>query len=172
MKERPILFSVTTGKPSQRGKRLRSRDGLTWKQRNKDAVNARRRELYAADPDAHRARQRTYKASEEARPRVLAYNRRWIAEYRATLKAEMHAAYGGVCNCCGEREQLFLQLDHVHNDGHLDRKKNKTSAKLWAKLKRQGWPKDRYQLLCANCNHGKAINGGVCPHQSKEQRYA
>ena len=31
-------------------------------------------------------------------------------------------------------------------------------------LKRQGWPKDGYQLLCANCNQGRARNGGVCPH--------
>lgn len=171
MKERPILFSVTTGQPSKKGQRLKSVDGLTWKQRNRDAVNARRRALYAADPEKHRARQRSYKAS-EAKPNVLAYNRVWSAEYRAALRAEMHAAYGGSCACCGEKESLFLQLDHVFNDGHIDRKENKTSAKLWAKLKKQGWPKDRYQLLCANCNFGKAMNGGVCPHQSQEARRA
>lgn len=89
MKERPILFSVTTGQPSQRGK-----------------------------------------------------------------------------------QEAFLQLDHVENDGHLDRKAHKTSAKLFAVLKRLGWPRDRYQLLCANCNFGKAMNGGVCPHQSQEARCA
>ena len=38
-------------------------------------------------------------------------------------------------------------------------------------LRRQG-PQDRYQLLCANCNFGKLMNGGVCPHQSKEARCA
>ena len=171
MAERPILFSVTTGKLSKKGQRLKPVDGLTWKQRNRDAVNARRRALYAADPEKHRARQRNYKTS-DAKPNVLAYNRRWSADYRAALKSEMHAAYGGKCNCCGEREPLFLQLDHVYNDGHVDRKENKTSAKLWARLKKMGWPKDRYQLLCANCNHGKAMNGGVCPHQSRESRYA
>ncbi|CAJ0701807.1 hypothetical protein LMG19089_02931 [Ralstonia edaphis] len=166
-KERPILFSVTTGQPSQRGKRLQSQDGLNWKQRNRDAVNARRRELYAADPEKHRARQRAYKNS-DAKPAVLAYNRKWSAEYRASLKAEMLAAYGNACNCCGECEAMFLQLDHIENDGHMDRKLHKTSAKLWSKLKKLGWPKDRYQLLCANCNFGKAMNGGICPHQSKE----
>lgn len=36
MKERPILFSITTGQPSQRGKRLRSADGLTWIERLQD----------------------------------------------------------------------------------------------------------------------------------------
>lgn len=49
-----------------------------------------------------------------------------------------------------------------------NRKAHKTSAKLFAVLKRLGWPRDRYQLLCANCNFGKLMNGGVCPHQQGE----
>lgn len=171
MRERTILFSVTTGKPSKRGKRLKSNDGLTWKQRNRDAVNARRRELYAAEPDKHRERQRAYKTG-ESKPKVLAFNREWSTGYRARLRAEMLAAYGSRCNCCGEAMPQFLQLDHVENDGHLDRKQHKTSTKLFAKLKLLGWPKDRYQLLCANCNFGKLMNGGVCPHQHQEARHA
>lgn len=162
MKERPI--TVTTGEPSQRGKRLKSADGLTWKQRNREAVNARRRELYAAAPDVHRERQREYKRS-DARPRILAANRTWQLGYRQSLRAEMIAAYGSQCNCCGEAQEEFLQLDHVENDGHLDRKLHRTSNKLFAHLKRAGWPTARYQLLCANCNFGKLMNDGVCPHQ-------
>lgn len=164
MKERPILFSITTGKPSQRGQRLRSTDGLTWKQRNAEAVNTRRRDLYAAAPEKHRERQRQYKAG-EAKPHVLASNRVWQKAYRAKLRAEMISAYGGKCNCCGESTTEFLQLDHTENDGHLDRKAHKTSNKLFAILKGLGWPTNRYQLLCANCNFGKLMNGGVCPHQ-------
>jgi hypothetical protein len=34
-------------------------------------------------------------------------------------------------------------------------------------LKRLGWPKEKYRILCANCNHGRALNGGVCPHQQR-----
>lgn len=170
MKERPILFSITTGQPSQRGKRLKSSDGLSWKQRNREAVNARRRALYAADAEKHRERASAYR--KEAKEKVNQYNAAWSAKYRANLRSEMIEAYGGKCSCCGEHEHLFLQLDHIHNDGHIDRKENKTSAKLWAKLKKAGWPKDRHQLLCANCNFGKLMNGGVCPHQKKEMRYA
>ena len=164
MKELPTQISVTTGAPSQRGKRLKSKDGLTWKQRNRAAVNARRREQYAANPEDHRERQRRYKRG-EAKPRVLAANRAWQTEYRASLRAEMLSEYGGCCSCCGESESMFLQLDHIENDGHLDRKIHRTSTKLFAHLKRLGWPKDRYQLLCANCNFGKLLNGGTCPHQ-------
>ena len=161
MRERPI--SVTTGQPSKRGKRLKSIDGLTWKQRNREAVNARRRALYAQDPDKHRQRQAAYKRG-EARQRVLEANRAWSADYRTRLRAEMILAYGSRCNCCGETQPLFLQLDHVENDGHIDRKAHRTSNKLLAHLKRAGWPQARYQLLCANCNFGKLMNGGICPH--------
>ena len=171
MKERPILFSVTTGEPSKRGKRLKSTDGLTWKQRNRDAVNARRRALYAANPEKHRERQRDYKSG-EAKPKVLEANRVWQSKYRAVLRAEMIAAYGGRCSCCGEHEPVFLQLDHIHNDGHINRKLYRTSNKLLVVLKKQGWPTDRYQLLCANCNFGKLINGGICPHQEKASSHA
>lgn len=164
MKERPILFNVTTSRPSQKGMRLKSADGLTWKQRNREAVNARRRELYAAEPETHRARQKDYKAG-DAKPRVLEANRVWQLGYRKALRAEMLEAYGSRCKCCGEKQQEFLQLDHVENDGHLDRKLHRTSNKLFAHLKRAGWPQNRYQLLCANCNFGKRMNGGVCPHQ-------
>lgn len=164
MTERPILFSLTTGKPSKRGQKIG--DGLTWKQRNRDAVNARRRELYASDPDKHRARQRAYRVA--ARDQVNSYNKAWSADYRAGLRSEMLESYGSRCNCCGEREPLFLQLDHIENDGHADRKIHRTSTKLLAHLKRAGWPKDRHQLLCANCNFGKLMNGGVCPH-AKDQ---
>lgn len=170
MKEHPILLSVTTGQPSQRGKRLRSMDGLSWKQRNREAVNERRRSLYALEPEKHRQRSSAYR--KDAKNSVLAYNRQWSADYRARLRSEMLIAYGGKCNCCGEDQSLFLQLDHVENDGHLDRKAHKTSNKLLAHLKKAGWPKDRYQLLCANCNFGKLMNGGVCPHQIQEAKSA
>lgn len=162
MKERPI--SLTTGAPSLRGKRLKSIDGLTWKQRNKDAVNARRRELYAKSPEPQRQRQRAYKKG-EARARILAANRVWCAAYRSRIRAEMIEAYGGACVCCGESMPQFLQLDHIYNDGAAERKVERAVAHpFWARLKKRGWPKDRYQLLCANCNFGKMINKGMCPH--------
>src|SRR5213078_4819734 len=38
----------------------------------------------------------------------------------AAIRAEVLAAYGNACACCGETEEAFLALDHVHNDGKLD----------------------------------------------------
>lgn len=133
-----------------------------YKARHRDRINAERRAKYRVNAEAERAKQSAYRA--ENYEKVISYNRRWSISYRSRLREEMIVAYGGQCACCGEAEPRFLQLDHIHNDGHEDRRINKTPAKLWASLKRAGWPRDRHQLLCANCNFGKLMNGGVCPH--------
>jgi hypothetical protein len=83
-----------------------------------------------------------------------------------TLKAEVVSAYGGKCNCCGEDEFLFLQIDHVNGGGKKDRDAGLFSTTWYRWLKANNYPKE-YQLLCANCNWGKHLNGGVCPHQDR-----
>lgn len=65
------------------------------------------------------------------------------------------------CFCCHENILMFLQLDHIENDGNIHRK-NLTKT-IWSWLKRNGYPHG-FQVLCANCNIGKSINGGFCPH--------
>jgi hypothetical protein len=30
---------------------------------------------------------------------------------------------------------------------------------------RNGYPPD-FEILCFNCNCGKAVNGGICPHEA------
>lgn len=83
------------------------------------------------------------------------------------LKGEVYNAYGGyLCSCCGETEPLFLSIDHINNNGAEHRKEIKilhggTTFYIW--LKRNNYPKE-FQILCYNCNHGKHLNGGVCPH--------
>ena len=80
--------------------------------------------------------------------------------YRDRLKAEMVNAYGGKCLHCGINDPEVLVLDHIHNDAQEDRAKNNHSGGLhmYAKLRKLGWPKDRYQLLCHNCNYKKELN--------------
>lgn len=80
-------------------------------------------------------------------------------------KAIMH--YGGYrCACCDESEPKFLTLDHVHNDGSAHRKEiGNRGAGIFKWLRDNGYPAG-FQVLCMNCNHGKALNGGICPHKS------
>lgn len=96
----------------------------------------------------------------------------WGKEYRQRLKIEVFEAYGGsVCNCCGEKEILFLSLDHVDNDGAEERRRyfgtNKGgSYHIYEKLRQNGYPnKHKYQVLCMNCQWGKKSNNGICPHK-------
>ncbi len=95
--------------------------------------------------------------------KCLAKKRRGTAK----LRAEVLSAYGGLCTCCGEKESLFLAIDHIHNDGAADRKVNGDGADLYRYLRQQGFPKDRYQLLCHNCNQAKRF--GPCPHRRTVQ---
>lgn len=88
-------------------------------------------------------------------------------KYRQSRRAEVIEAYGGVCTCCGEDEPMFLTIDHINNDGGgRDRiKTGGSGVAFYARLKRAGYPKDLYRLLCFNCNTGRHINGGACPHE-------
>lgn len=88
------------------------------------------------------------------------------------IKDAVFAAYGGYkCACCGETEPKFLTLDHVKNDGAAFRRKiagNRSAAggTTYRWLVANGFPAG-YQILCMNCNHGKRMNNGVCPHVAR-----
>ena len=80
---------------------------------------------------------------------------------REQLRKEMIRAYGSKCSCCGERRHKFLTLDHING---LEGKKRKKTDTLLNELRRLNWPRDKYQLLCWNCNCAKGLYG-KCPHQ-------
>lgn len=85
--------------------------------------------------------------------------------YVEDLRDQAFLAYGGyVCNCCGEKNPEFLQLDHLHNNGSEHRKEvgSKGGDRLYLWLKNNGYP-SIMQVLCANCNYAKA-HYGYCPH--------
>ena len=82
------------------------------------------------------------------------------------LRIEIFNHYGWECRCCGETMREFLSLDHINNDGYLDKNPNgdkKSGKELYLLVKKQGFPQ-KYQTLCMNCNWGKKIGWGICPH--------
>ena len=93
----------------------------------------------------------------------LCYGRK----YRAQLKLEMLETFGWKCQCCGEAHPYFLSLDHIDESGSEHRAKYESSNNnlVIADAKREGWPKDKYQLLCMNCNTAKGYYG-ECPHKT------
>lgn len=121
-----------------------------WWIKNKDKVNERRRKYFSAIEN--KAKRKEYQA-----------------QHKKKLSKKVFDQYGNKCACCGEDNPLFLEFDHVFNDGKLERtKRTKTGRMKYDKraalAKSLVTPK-RYQILCSNCNRGKSRNGGVCPHK-------
>lgn len=99
-------------------------------------------------------------------------------EYNQRRKREVIEHYGGVCHCCGESDLTFLTLDHKDGDGAAHRRRvfghtrgyrgprgqdsSGTFTYQWAI--RSGFP-PIFIVSCFNCNFGRHVNGGVCPHK-------
>lgn len=80
------------------------------------------------------------------------------------LKQELVTAYGGKCVCCGESHIEFLTIDHIRGDGAEHRARCGKGRKIYADIKQQGFPKDKYRCLCFNCNIVLGFYG-YCPHK-------
>jgi hypothetical protein len=92
-----------------------------------------------------------------------------LKNWRARLRDEVFAAYGGRCDCCGESNFGFLTIDHVHGDGAAHRRslgvgRRAPSSVVYSELKRRGFPRGPYRVLCCNCNATRGIVG-YCPHE-------
>ena len=84
---------------------------------------------------------------------------RGVADYKKH-KAILYAELGNRCVNCGERDLLFLTIDHVNNDGGKYRKQSMAHYKIHRLLKHHRQNTGALQLLCMNCNHAKMRNGG------------
>jgi hypothetical protein len=84
-----------------------------------------------------------------------------IARRRQRVKDAVFERYGTDCACCGETEPLFLSIDHINGGGTQERKA--TGRDHYAALAR-GPVRGDLRILCHNCNRGRWLNGGECPH--------
>lgn len=84
---------------------------------------------------------------------------------KASIRKALLAAYGGRCSCCGESTPEFLELDHKNGGGSKERKRW-PGGMLYEKLKKEGFPKEGYRLLCSNCNHALGTKK-YCPHTTQ-----
>lgn len=57
----------------------------------------------------------------------------------------------------GCRDKIYLQVDHVFDDGYLEKGRSNAIV-YWSRvLKQVQAGSQRYQLLCANCNWAKRL---------------
>lgn len=144
-------------------------DRVVWERqyykKNAEQIKAREKAKYElCRSEIRERRKKLYKDN-------LIRNRRLQREFYARLRSGIISAYGSKCACCGEIEPLFLEIDHINENGHAHRKKiGHSSQQLYQWLKRNNYPKDNFQLLCANCNQGKKRTGGICPHKLRSNQ--
>ncbi len=86
--------------------------------------------------------------------------------YYKQLKVGVMSYYGGLCKCCGEHDIRFLNMDHIYNDGAIQRKTTKcgTGINFYRWVRDNNYPPN-LQILCSACNQAKNNNKGICPHQ-------
>lgn len=78
------------------------------------------------------------------------------------LRKQLLEGFGHICACCGETKKEFLALDHINGGGSAHRKLKKSHA-IYREVIKLGFPKDRFRLLCHNCNQSIGYYG-YCPH--------
>jgi len=69
------------------------------------------------------------------------------------IRQEALNILGGKCADCGEHELEFMTVDHINNDGHLETKHH---SRIRADIVKGRSDNSRFQVLCRNCNDGKA----------------
>ena len=68
--------------------------------------------------------------------------------------------YGDKCANCGETTRKFLLIDTVVSNPKRSDVVG-LALKTYADIKKSGFPKGKFQVLCANCSKGRHLNGGV-----------
>lgn len=65
--------------------------------------------------------------------------------------------YGDFCAWCKFSDERALQIDHIGNNGAVERRaSSRGSGKFYRWLRARGWPHG-YQTLCVNCNAIKQV---------------
>jgi hypothetical protein len=91
----------------------------------------------------------------------------WLRNKIKLLRKKVFDAYNNKCNCCGETHEVFLQLDHVHNNGaEHKRAVGRDQLAILNSVLDLGCPPD-FQILCANCHLAKTM-GVECPHLEEQ----
>lgn len=139
-------------------------------ERVKASQLASAKRAYEKDPEKFRERARQANAKLRLNPKFRKACVDYVTASRKQAKIDVFDYYGRVCVCCGETIPKFLTIDHINNDGAEHRREifgvNKGGAGLnfYLWLKRHGFP-EGFQTLCMNCNFGRRMNNGICPHK-------
>lgn len=136
-------FYLIRGKPRAECKACNSKRTVKWGQANRDRRNA------------------SAKKWRESHPEELKQVVKRNCFKRKKICIEHYGIDSG-CVCCSEKEICFLTLDHIQDDASEKKKTTGERLRYWMVI-RDGFP-EGLQTLCFNCQWGKRINKGFCPH--------
>lgn len=170
-----VLCSRCRSRPPIKGRRLCDRcleQGREWQQQRRARLKRRNLCLGCRERPPISGRARCATCLQKNRAYTSDYRARNLDDINATkrrryevLRNEIHTHYGGQCACCGEREPVFLAIDHIDGIVHEGPRKMR-GLELYRWLRKNKFP-DGYRLLCHNCN--AAVRWGrQCPHESYE----
>ncbi len=126
----------------------------------KECTRARGRKYYSQNGKVVRAKNKLWRDANKVSSKEQERDRR--ARQRINC-IEYYSNGSSVCACCGEGNFRFLTIDHINNDGYIHRNSGVSHICSW--LIKNGYP-EGFQVLCFNCNCGKRVNNGVCPHKT------
>jgi hypothetical protein len=86
-------------------------------------------------------------------------------ERNQLAKMDVLNRYGAVCICCSESDPDKLVMDHINSGGSKE-KKSYPSRNVYLFLKGKEPDRNKFQVLCQNCNQAKAFLG-QCSHIKK-----
>lgn len=130
-----------------------------YREKNKDKLNKKRREYFQTHKNESLKKCKEYRDNHKEEIKIV-YQQK---HQKLRLLCIVH--YGDdppKCACCGESNIKFLTIDHINNDG-AEHRNEIGRSKLYSWLIKNNFP-EGFQVLCMNCNWGKAQNKGVCPH--------
>lgn len=106
----------------------------------------------------------TRKKEYDKTPKRMQINRIRLRKHYQELRKKIINGYGGKCECCGERTEEFLTIDHISGNGAKHRKN--INGSLYLFLKNKNFPRNGFRLLCYNCNCSRGAYG-YCPHEQE-----
>lgn len=141
-----------------------SLDGLAYYCKDCSRENAKlnARKKYKENPDKYR--KQALISYWKHRDKRMLKNK----EYEQGIRTKVLEHYGKKCACCGEKEKRFLTLDHINGGGNKQRREMKWNGRhIYRWIVKSNYPAE-FRILCFNCNSGRALNHGICPHVEKK----
>ena len=125
---------------------------MKWEEtpKGKEWTKEYHRQYYLKNKEKYDKRNRGYMKDPVKRERKNQLDRNRTKEAKRIIYQVLG---GAACKHCGITDERVLQLDHINGGGFKDRKTNRSVVKILREYRDNlDALKDKYQILCANCN--------------------